>query len=302
MKVWLNGALVERDRARVSLLSHAFGRASSVFEVVEVAEAAQGPCVFAGDAHLARLLRSAELMGMTPGYSLQELREAMCLTLRENGVRDGYAKVFCYYSCPELGIFPSRDEVDVAVLTIDMGGLRRANADGRGKPIAVGISRWRKLDQRTVPIQAKVAGHYVNGYLASLEARQRGFDDVLLLDTDGNVAESATSSVFFVRGGRLRTPPLPRVLDGITRAACIELAPEVGMEVAQEPIAEAELASMDEAFLASSVGRISPIARIDDMHFGDGQPGPFTRRLSERLDMLYAGRHPASRRWLTPIA
>jgi branched-chain amino acid aminotransferase len=300
MKAWINGEFVGWDRATVPILSHSFGRGSAIFEVLNIVPTVKGPAFFGLREHIDRFFDSADLVYMRLPLSRDELFEACLKTARENGTKRGGCKFFAYYPAIEFTAVPQNPQVDVAIFCVDFDafGINQAELS---KPVSVGVSKYRKLHPDTMPVHAKVVGNYVNSYLSLAEARTRGFDDVILIDTFGKIAEGATSSAFFVKEGRLLVPPLDNVLRGITRVAVIEIAKELGTAVEVRAIDPRELDEIDEAFFTVSLQHIMPMKSIEGRAVGKSCPGPVTAKIIEAVEDVYSGKKDACTKWLTYI-
>jgi len=300
MKAWIDGEFVPLEQATVPILSHGFSRGSAVFEVVDVVAGPDGPALFRIDRHVDRLLGSAEAMGMSLGRSAPELIDAARGTVRAAGVAAGVLKVFAFYAAPELGLIPADPTVRVAMFCFDLRERYGVTVGGTFEPVTAGVSRRRRLSPGAFAIQAKVAGHYVNAFLAVREARQRGFDEAIMLDEAGMVAEAALSNLFVVIEGVARTPTLANSLSGVTRDSLLQAGRAAGLPVEEAPIPAADLARAEEAFLTGTVIRIRPLRALDGRELSPC-PGPVTRRLQQALNDAYDGRNPAFRHWLTDV-
>jgi len=300
MDAWINGEFKSLDQAKVSLLSHSFGRGSSIFEVFDITSTPKGTAFFAIEPHIARLFNSAELIYMTLPMGKDEIIAACADTARHNNVKEGVTKMFAYFPNIELGVYPQNPEVHLAIFCIDYEAVN-IKRESLCVPVNVGISKYRKLHPDTMPIHAKVCGSYVNGYLGMAEALRNGYQDFINCDLDGYVAESAAASAFFVENGTLKTAGTDSVLMGITRRVILELVQDVGIAVEETKIKKEELMSMEEAFFAVSSKRVQPIRSINGQKLGNACPGPVTQRIIDAIDSLYGGSHAKSEKWLTYI-
>ncbi len=301
MKAWINGSFVGWDKANVSLLSHSFGRGSAVFEVFDIVAAERGPAFFCIEQHIDRLFTSAELVYMELPLTKEEFIDACVKTARENNITRGGTKLFCYYPGIEFTAYPQNPQVDVAIFCIDFEAFG-ISQEQLSAPVKVGITSYKKYHPETVPVHAKVCGNYVNPYLALMEMKKKGYDDVLTVDVKGNVAEGATSSAFFVKDGKLKTAKLDNVLLGITRMALIEVAKDMGIPVEEIDIRQEELQDMDEAFYSVSLIHLQPIIYIDGKAVGTSCPGPLTKKLTAAMEEVYSGRNKKFEKWLRYIA
>ncbi|MBU2552387.1 MAG: aminotransferase class IV [Proteobacteria bacterium] len=300
MKAWLNGQYVDWEQTTVPLLSHSFSRGSAIFEVLDIVAGEKGPAYFGLDEHVARFFNSARLSYMDLPLTEDGFRQAHIDAARENQVAHGLAKSFAYYPNIELTALPQNPEVHTAIFCVDFGlfGVRQEDLSA---PASVGISSFRKLHPETVPVHAKIVGNYVNAFLAKMEVKKRGYDDVIMLDTMGLVSEGATSNVFLVREGRIMTPPLRSSLPGITRRAVMELVRDMGLPFVETDIRPEDLGSCDEAFYSGSVIKIQPIKAIEGRELGTACPGPITSAVAHRMSEVLAGRDSRFENWLTYI-
>lgn len=286
MKAWLNGDLVDWTEARVSPLSQSFNRASAVFETMAVVPAEKGTAMICLGEHVDRFFSSAERTFMSIPYSRERIREALIATARANAVKNGLAKFYAYYSDIDMGPATPTD-VSVGVFCLDYGALG-VHPDKYSAPVKVGISQYRKLHPQTAPVHAKVVGNYVNGYLARTEVRRKGYDEALMLDTNGLVAEGPTSNIFLVKDRCVETPTKENVLPGITRKVVIDVLKDMGYAVKETHILPQDLCEYDEAFFSGTLRHVQPISTIEDCALTS--PGPVTQALMTRMHEVYAGR------------
>lgn len=300
MKAWLNGEMVPWDTVTVPILSHSFSRGSAIFEVVDVVNTAKGPALFGLAGHIGRFFNSAALTFMELPITRDELAAAVISTAGQNGVTNGIAKFFAFYPLVEPTVIPTNPKVDVAIFCMDYDffGLK---PEERSKPARVGISSFRKIHGGTVPVHAKVVGNYVNAFLAKMEVKKKGYDDVIMLDTAGFVAEGATSNVFFVSDNKVKTPTLTSALPGITRHALIELIRDMGYGMSETDVRPEELLEFDEAFYSGSTVKVQPIASIDGKALKKPCPGPVTCAIKEQMDRAIRGEIDKYTKWLTLI-
>lgn len=298
MKAWLNGTLVDWTEVRVSPLSHSFNRASAVFEVMAIVPSVKGTALICINEHVDRFFSSAERTFMSIPFTREQIREAIIATARANSIQNGIAKCYAYYSDIDLGPIAPQD-VSVAIFCLDYAMLG-VSPDKYGHPLNVGISQFRKLHPATAAVHAKVVGNYVNGYLARTEVRRKGFDEALMLDTNGLVAEGPTSNIFMVRDRCVETPTKENVLPGITRRVVIDVLKDMGFTVKESRILPQDLCEYDEAFFSGTLRHVQPISRIEDFELTC--PGPVTKALMERMQEVYSGRVEKFEGILTYIA
>ncbi len=298
--VWTLGGFVSWQEATVHLMSHSVGRGSTIFEVLSVHGTAIGTALFRLDQHIQRFFQTAELLQMTLPLNPSDLKTAVLQTVARNRIRQGIVKVVGYFSEPEFGILPPETSLSVAVVAIDpdedLGGLHFPFDNGTTACIA----GWRKLDPTTVPIEAKAAANYLNGMVARQEARHRGFESVILLDTQGFIAEGPTESVFLVEKEALFVPVLGTVLDSITRRSILEVAEDLDIPVREERLSRSKLFTADEIFFSGTPNKILPVRIIETREMRQ-VPGPVTHRLSQAMSNITAGEDSRYQRWLYSI-
>ncbi len=298
--VYLNGAIVPWNEARVHMMCHAFGRGSAIFEVMSVHEVDGGAAVFRLDTHMARLFRTAELLGMRLSADPDELLEACLETVRRNGVTRGFVKVICFHGEVAFEILPPDAPLDVSIFVVDpaedLGGLKFPFERGA----TACFSKWRKLDPQCVPVEAKAAANYLNGMMARSEARTRGYDNVIMLDSQGFAAEGGTESVFMVEDGVLMTPCAGTVLLSITRLSLLQAAEVLGLEAREVRIHPDRLLQADEIFFAGTPNKVLPVRRLEDRDI-EGTPGPLTRELFDLMARITSGEDERFRDWLFSV-
>ena len=280
-KVWLNGELNLWEKATVPLLSHGFSRGSAIFEVFGIHEGPDGLFAFRMDEHLKRLMKSAELLEMEIAYSTEEIIDAVTETVRANDIGRGLVKILAYWGEEAIIKLVLESKLDVAIFAVpDSEELGMDNTN----PISACLSKWRKIHPETVPVAAKSCSNYLNGYLARKDANNRGFDVGLMVGTDGFLAEGSIESVFLVKDGVLKTPPLGRVLSSITRKSILQAVPTIGIPTSEDSILPGELFAADEIFTSHSGVKVSPVARFEDRNLQ--APGPITKQVMELMNNI----------------
>ncbi|MGD9211403.1 MAG: aminotransferase class IV [Desulfobacteraceae bacterium] len=299
-KVWTNSGFVPWEEATVHLMSHSVGRGSTIFEVLSVHATQKGTAIFRLDQHVQRFFRSAESLQMMLPLDQLTLTQAICQTVALNDVRQGLVKVMGIYPDPEFGILPPAGPIEVVIFAIDpnedLGGVNFPFDTGTTACIA----SLRKLDPSTIPIQAKAAANYLNGMIARQEARDRGFETALLLDTQGFIAEGPTESVFLVCDDEIFTPVLGTILDSITRRSILTIATDMGMQVHQQRLPKSLLYKADEIFMSGTPNKILPVRTIEDRQMPQ-IPGPVVKRLSKSMAEITSGHHSLYQNWLFPV-
>ena len=298
--VYLDGTYAPWDEAKIHIMSHSVGRGSAIFEVIGFHETATGPAVFRLDEYVARFRNSAALLDMEPPLSAADLQEAILETIRRNGLKQGIIKMMGLYPEIAFKILPPRKRFQVAIFVFDLEGDIGERAQAGQGSVTACVSRWRRLDPQTVPIEAKVAANYMNGIVARVEARNLGFDYAILLDTQGCIAEGGTESLFLVREGRLLTSSLGTILNSITRKTLIEVAETMGIGTFAGRLDPQALNEAEELFFSGTTTKLLPIRQVGDRILKE-VPGPVTRRLTERMAAITSGRDAQFRHWLFGI-
>ena len=295
--VYLKGEYIPWENATVHIMSHSFGRGSAIFEVISLHKTASGPAVFRLEAHIDRLFKSAEFLDMELPLSKDALCDAVVETVKRNGVQQGIIKLICFYPEFAVEIMPPQKELSVSIFAFDpeqdLGGL--------GIPFETGttayVSSWRKLDPRTVPVEAKAAANYLNGMVARAEAKKNGFEHAVMLDTQGFIAEGGTESVFLVKDNCLMTAATGTVLKSITRLSILEAAKEASIQCIEGQLKPELLFEAEEMFVSCTPFKVMPVKQIND-HKLDNAPGPLTRKIAELMDTIAGGNDDRFKGWL----
>ncbi|MDT8272578.1 MAG: aminotransferase class IV [Desulfomonilia bacterium] len=295
---WIDGTFADSEQATVPILSHSFSRASAIFEVLSIIDADSGPAMLCLEEHVDRFFSSAQRTYLTIPFSRETIRDALIQTARKNSIRNGLAKFYAYYTDLELGNHAPH-QVSVAIFCLDYTAIG-VNQRDFWKPVSVGISQYRKLHPQTAAVHAKVVGNYVNGYLARTEVRRKGFEEALMLDTNGFIAEGPTSNIFLVKGSHVETPTEENVLPGITRMLIMEVLADMGYPVKEAHILPQDLCQYDEAFFSGTLKAVQPITVIEGCEFTC--PGEVTAALKKKIQELATGTIPRYQRFLTYLA
>lgn len=297
--IYLKGDFVGWDQATVHMMSHSFSRGSAIFEVISFHETANGPAVLRLDENITRLFRTAQLLDMELPISRDELHEAVLNTVKRNALRQGIIKIIGFYPQISFLINVPQKRLDISIFVVDpgqdLGGPLHSNQD-----TTVCVSKWRKLDPQTVPVEAKAAANYLNGLMANAEAGQRGFDNAIMLDSQGFIAEGGTESIFLVKDGRLMTPILGTILQSITRKSILQAADVIGIDSFEGRLHPELLYETEEMFLSNTGAKVLPIKQIED-RVVEGTPGPITRKLSDLMDKIITGQDERFKNWLFPV-
>ncbi|HKJ84251.1 MAG TPA: branched-chain amino acid transaminase, partial [Mariprofundaceae bacterium] len=270
-----------------------------VFEGVRAYHAEGGTAIFRLGDHTRRLFRSAHIMGMPMPFDEATLNRAQVDAVRENNLESAYIRPMAFYGSEGMGLRAENLKVHVIVAAWSWGAY--LGDDGMTKGIRIRTSSYTRHHVNISMCKAKANGQYINSMLALSDAVRDGYDEALLLDVDGFVAEGSGENIFIVRDGVIYTPDLTSALDGITRATIITLAEEAGLRVVEKRITRDEVLIADEAFFTGSAAEVTPIRELDGRAIGAGTRGPITKSLQEMYFDVVHGRNDRHREWLTPI-
>ena len=298
-RIWANGEFVDWQDAKVHVLSHGLHYGTGVFEGVRAYATAEGPAIFRLEDHTDRLFASARSIGMELPFTREQIMDAQLESVAANDLDDAYLRPVAFYDATTLGLGATVNEVVVYVMAFSWGTY--LGQESLEKGIHVGISSFRRPDPSSMMCHAKVCGNYINSVLANQEAVSNGFQEALLLDTEGYLSEGSGENVFFVYGDRLVTPTTESALNGITRQTVIELARDRGIEVLQKRIARDEAYSADEAFFTGTAAEVTPITRIDHRAVGDGKRGKVTATLQADYFDCVKGASGKHGEWLSVV-
>ena len=295
-KIWFNGRLVAWDDAKVHVLAHGLQYGTGVFEGMKSYPTSDGPAIFRLDAHLERFYKSAELYDLTIPYSMQALTDASLEVIRVNKLEAAYMRPVAFFDAGTLSVWTKECPVTVAIAAVPTAKYL-ANADAGVK---VTVSPVRKFDNSAMPAWAKACGQYINSARAVNEAQRRGFDEALLLNSKGMVAEGSGENLFVVRNGAIQTNDRDAsILMGVTRASVLEIARDLGIASRVADISVDDLKTADELFFSGTAVEVTAIREVDGHMVGDGKPGPITRRIQDTFNQAVRGELPQYRRWLT---
>jgi len=295
--VWMNGKMIPWENANVHVSAHALHYGSGVFEGIRAYETERGPAVFRLDLHLARLQTSAAAHAMDIPYSTEELTEAICQLIRDNGFTACYIRPLCFYGSGSLNVDPSRCPLEVTILAWPWASY--LTAGGKEAGIRVTVSPWIKFQSKMMPSTAKASGQYINSILAVHDAVLRGYDEAILLDNQGNLAEGSAENIFLIHDGLIRTNDLRHsILLGVTRDSIITIARDLGYSVEIAELHLEDLLSADEAFLVGTAAEVTPVREVDNIKIGKGGRGPITAKIQETFFSATSGNSAKYDHWL----
>jgi len=298
-KIWMDGKFVDWDKASVHVLTHTLHYGLGVFEGIRCYETVKGPAIFRLDEHIERLFNSARIFLIDIPYSQERIRHAVIETVRVNKIKECYIRPIVYIGYGAMGLYSQKNPVNVSIAVWPWGAY--LGDKGLTNGIRVKTSSFIRNHVNSNMSRGKVCGYYVNSQLAKKEAISCGYDEALLLDTEGYVSEGSGENIFIVRKGMLKTTPLTSILEGITRDSIIELAHDRGIEVVEERFTRDELYIADEAFFTGTAAEVTPIREVDGRSVGTGRPGKITKKLQSSFFDIVRGRNDKYKTWLTYI-
>ena len=297
-KIWLDGQLVDWADANVHILTHTLHYGLGVFEGIRAYKTADDrSAVFQLTQHVRRLFESAHINLMKIPFSPEQIEQAILETLRANHLDEGYIRPLAFIGDGAMGLNPGDNPIRVAVIAWEWG--KYLGEEGMERGIRAKISSFSRHHVNSKMTKGKTCGDYVNSILAKREALLDGYDEAIMLDTQGQVSEASGENLFAVRDGVIKTPPLPTVLDGITRNSVIELARDRGMTVLEAPLTRDELYIADEIFLTGTAAEVTPVREVDNRTIGAGSRGPITQALQSAFFDVVSGKESKYESWLT---
>lgn len=295
--IWFDGEMVPWRDAKVHVLTHTLHYGMGVFEGIRAYKTEQGAAIFRLPEHTRRLFDSAQILGMPMPYDKQTINEACRASVRENGLDSAYIRPICFYGSEGMGLRADNLRVHTVVAAWSWGAY--LGAEGMEKGIRIRTSSYTRHHVNITMCKAKATGNYMNSMLALQEALACGYDEALLLDAEGYVAEGSGENIFLVRDGIIYTPDLSSALAGITRVTIFTLAEELGLKICEKRITRDEVYIADEAFFTGTAAEVTPIRELDKRAIGNGKRGPITERLQQLFFDVVHGRHPKHKEWLT---
>ena len=297
--IWMDGGMVPWRDAKIHVLAHGLHYGAGVFEGVRAYQTAAGPAIFRLAEHAERLQNSAKIIGMTLPASAEQICQAQKNVVRQNQLGDCYIRPFAFYGAGKLGISATTNPVHLVVAAWAWGSYLGEDALQNG--VRIKTSSFVRHHVNVSMCRAKACGNYLNSVLAQAEVARDGYDEALLLDVDGLVAEGSGENIFIVRRGKIFTPDLTSALEGITRDSVFTLAADAGMKVREKRITRDELYCADEAFFTGTAAEVTPIREVDNRAVGNGKRGPVTAQLQEAFFKCVRGEGARSAEWLTPV-
>jgi branched-chain amino acid aminotransferase len=296
-KIWMNGKLVPFKDAKVHVLTHALHYSTAVFEGIRCYNTPNGSAIFRLPEHVDRFFNSAKLYGMKIRYTKKQITEAIIKTVRASGLKECYIRPIAYYGYGTMGLTPTLNKVDISISCWEwkMGESKAGKLSGA----KCKISEWIRIDSRSQPMQSKSAANYSNAALARVEALKNGYDEAIMLNSSGKVAEGSAENIFIVKNGMIKTPPLDAdILNGITRDSVIQLIRSNGIKLIEKNITVNELLKADEVFMTGTAAEVKSVTKIDKTSIGSGKLGIITKTLQKSFMDIVMGEDQRFISWL----
>ena len=299
--IWKNGEFVAWENATTHVLTHALHYGTAVFEGVRAYNTVDGPAIFRAKEHYDRLINSAKILFLKPPYTAQEMIDATKTLLVKNELKSCYIRPIFYCGYGEMGLNPLKNALDAVIAAWEWGAY--LGEEGLEKGVRCKMSSWARLDSRILPPMAKSAANYLNSALAKVEAIQCGFDEAILLNINGTVAEGPGENIFVVKDGKIFTPPNSDcALPGITSQSATQIATDLGYSVERRSLIRDDLFTADEIFFTGTAVEITPVREIDGRIIGAGKRGPVTEKIQKTFFDAVNGKLPQYKGWLELIA
>jgi branched-chain amino acid aminotransferase len=297
--IWMDGKLVDWRDAKLHVLTHSLHYGMAVFEGVRAYKTTGGTAIFRLHEHTTRLFNSAKIFQMKIPYSFEQIVAAQLETVKANKLDSCYLRPICWIGSEKMGVSAKGNTIHTSIAAWPWGAY--LGEDGITKGIRVKTSSFTRHHVNSSLVRAKASGYYINSILANQEVTTHGYDEALLLDTEGYVSEGSGENVFMVRNGKLYTPDLASCLDGITRDAVITMAQDLDIKVIEKRITRDEMYCADEAFFTGTAAEITPIRELDDRPIGTGVRGPVTEKLQSLFFDIVGGKSKKYAHWLTKV-
>ena len=298
-KIWLDGKFVDWDKANVHVLTHALHYGSAIFEGIKAYETPKGAAIFRLKEHVDRLYDSAHILGIKIPFSKQEFSDAIKETVKINKLKSCYIRPLVFLGDGPMGLNPVNSPVRCMVAAWSWGAY--LGEEGMAKGIRLRTSSFQRNSVNAMMTKAKISGNYVNSILAKLEAVKQGFEEAMMLDSEGYVSECSGENIFIIKNDVIKTTPLGTILPGITRASIIEIARELKYNVREEKFTRDEVYIADECFLTGTAAELTPVRELDNRQIGEGKPGKLTKQLQDIFLKTVSGKTKEYARWLSYI-
>ena len=296
-KIWMNGKLVPFKNAKVHVLTHALHYSTSIFEGIRCYDTPEGSAIFRLPEHVDRFFNSAKAYSMKMPYSKKKISDGIINTVKASKLKQCYIRPLAYYGYGTMGLTPTNNKVDVSISCWEwkMGESKAGKFSGA----KCKISKWIRIDSNSQPMQAKSAANYSNAALARMEALNAGYDEAIMLNNKGHVAEGSAENIFVVKNGNITTPPLDAdILNGITRDSAIKLLKSNKIKVIEKNLKINDLLKADEIFMTGTAAEVKSVTRVNKTKIGNGKIGGVTKELQESFMDTVMGKNKKFRSWL----
>jgi branched-chain amino acid aminotransferase len=296
-KIWMNGKLVSFKNAKVHVLTHALHYSTSIFEGIRCYDTPEGSAIFRLPEHIDRFFNSAKMYSMKMPYSKKKINDGIINTVKTSKLKQCYIRPLAYYGYGTMGLTPTNNKVDVSISCWEwkMGESKAGKFSGA----KCKISKWIRIDSKSQPMQAKSAANYSNAALARMEALNAGYDEAIMLNNKGHVAEGSAENIFVVKNGKITTPPLDAdILNGITRDSAIKLLKLNKIKVIEKNLRINDLLKADEIFMTGTAAEIKSVTRVNKTKIGNGKIGEVTKELQNSFMDAVMGKNKKFRSWL----
>lgn len=292
--IWMDGKFVNWDAAKVHVLTHALHYGSAVFEGIHSYKSDKGTAIFRLNEHIERLFFSAKSLSMQPKFSKEEIKNVIRQLIKKNKLSDAYIRPLVFYGYGNVGVFPREIPTNIVIIAIPWGNYYSKDLD-------VMTSKYIRHSEKSTVFGAKISGNYANSILAMFEARNKGFDEALMLDEGGFVSEGPAENIFIVKDKGLITPSSKSALHGITRNSIIEISNGFGLKCIEKNVTMEEVKNADELFFCGTATEIAPIVSVDGKKIGNGEAGEITLKLKDKFYQIVRGRDRKYEKWLSYV-
>lgn len=299
-KIWFNGEMVRWEDAKIHVLTHALHYGTAYFEGIRCYALENGrSAVFRLAEHIVRLADSGKILGFPLPYGVEELQQATLDLIRANNLKECYIRPLAFVGLGDMGLYAPKNPVDVCIAVWPWGAY--LGDEGLRNGIRAKVSSYTRHHVNVMMTKSKAAGNYINSVLAKTEVKKAGYDEAIMLDTEGYVSEASGENIFVVRNGKVKTTPLTSILPGITRDSIITMARDNGYEVVEERFTRDELYTADEAFFTGTAAELTPIREVDDRQIGAGCRGPITEEIQRNFFDVIKGKEKKYSHWLAYV-
>lgn len=299
-KIWFNGEMVRWEDAKIHVLTHALHYGTAYFEGIRCYALENGrSAVFRLAEHIVRLADSGKILGFPLPYGIEELQQATLDLIRANNLKECYIRPLAFVGLGDMGLYAPKNPVDVCIAVWPWGAY--LGDEGLRNGIRAKVSSYTRHHVNIMMTKSKAAGNYINSVLAKTEVKKAGYDEAIMLDTEGYVSEASGENIFVVRNGKVKTTPLTSILPGITRDSIITMARDNGYEVVEERFTRDELYTADEAFFTGTAAELTPIREVDDRQIGAGCRGPITEEIQRNFFDVIKGKEKKYSHWLAYV-